>query len=275
MTLKQIEKTRSLLSRIDSVNGLCEMQEFVSEVKAFYGNVFTARLKISTWNTPDTYSKAYEKNDKISIQNFLESLLAQDTNAPTIIDILTLIEEGEKVKSDRGLWEKYVSKVYYSYSDKIDFDQMTATIATAPQEMWNINMYQVTEEMIDGIITKLKSYANILVKPNSIAKDNNSSVQNKQEINFQPHINIETKTETNITIEAVFNNARQQIEDSGLSDVQTQELFDKLLELEEIAKSKESKGKRWAKAKEVMKWLVEQGIAAASILIPVLSESIK
>ena len=31
----------------------------------------------------------------------------------------------------------------------------------------------------------------------------------------------------------------------------------------------------WAKAKEIMKWLVEQGIAAASILIPVLSESIK
>ena len=57
--------------------------------------------------------------------------------------------------------------------------------------------------------------------------------------------------------------------------MQTQELFDKLSELEEIAKSKESKGKRWAKAKEVMKWLVEQGIAAASILLPVLSESIK
>ena len=100
-------------------------------------------------------------------------------------------------------------------------------------------------------------------------------MQNKQEINFQPHINIETKNETTITIEAVFDNARQQIEDAGLTDVQTQELFDKLSELEGIAKSKESKGKRWSKAKEVMKWLVEQGIAAASILIPVLSESIK
>ena len=29
------------------------------------------------------------------------------------------------------------------------------------------------------------------------------------------------------------------------------------------------------KAKEIMKWLIEQGIAAAGILIPVLSESIK
>lgn len=275
MTLKQIEKTRSLLSRIDAINGLREVQEFVSEVKAFYGDDFTTKLKITSWNTPDTYSQVYEKNDKIAIQNFLESLIAQDINAPAIIDILDYIEEGEQAKKNKKLREKYVSKVFYSYSDKISFDKMTEAIATAPQEVLNFNMYQVTEEMIDGIITKLKSYANILIKPKSLAKDSNSSVQNKQEINFQPHINIETKNETNITIEAVFDNARQQIEDAGLSDVQTQELFDKLSELEEIAKSKESKGKRWAKAKEVMKWLVEQGIAAASILIPVLSESIK
>lgn len=275
MTLKQIEKTRSLLSRIDAINGLREVQEFVSEVKAFYGDDFTTKLKITSWNTPDTYSQVYEKNDKIAIQNFLESLIAQDINAPAIIDILDYIEEGERAKKNKKLREKYVSKVFYSYSDKISFDKMTEAIATAPQEVLNFNMYQVTEEMIDGIITKLKSYANILIKPKSLAKDSNSSVQNKQEINFQPHINIETKNETNITIEAVFDNARQQIEDAGLSDVQTQELFDKLSELEEIAKSKESKGKRWAKAKEVMKWLVEQGIAAASILIPVISESIK
>lgn len=275
MTLKQIEKTRSLLSRIDAINGLREVQEFVSEVKAFYGDDFTTKLKITSWNTPDTYSQVYEKNDKIAIQNFLESLIAQDINAPAIIDILDYIEEGEQAKKNKKLREKYVSKVFYSYSDKISFDKMTEAIATAPQEVLNFNMYQVTEEMIDGIITKLKSYANILIKPKPLAKDSNSSVQNKQEINFQPHINIETKNETTITIEAVFDNARQQIEDAGLSDVQTQELFDKLSELEEIAKSKESKGKRWSKAKEVMKWLVEQGIAVASILIPVLSESIK
>ena len=275
MTLKQIEKTRNLLSRIDAIHGLREVQEFVSEVKAFYGDDFKTKLKITSWNTPDTYSQVYEKNDKIAIQNFFESLIAQDINAPAIIDILDYIEEGEQAKKNKKLREKYVSKVFYSYSDKISFDKMTEAIAMAPQEVLNFNMYQVTEEMIDGIITKLKSYANILINPKPLAKDSNSSVQNNQEINFQPHINIETKNETNITIEAVFDNARQQIEDAGLSDVQTQELFNKLSELEEIAKSKESKGKRWAKAKEIMKWLVEQGIAAASILIPVISESIK
>ena len=275
MTFKQIEKTRSLLSKIDSANGLREMQELASEVSAFYGDEFTTRLKITTWNTTDTYSQVYEKTDKISIRGFLEALLAQDINAFAVIDILNLIEEGMQAKSNEELREKYVSKVFYSYSDKITFDKMTEAIATAPQEALNFSMYQVSEEMIDGIITKLKAYATFLSAPKQSAENNAPSVQNKQEINFQPQINIETKNETNITIEAVFDNARQQIEDAGLSDAQTQELFDKLLELEEIAKSKESKGKRWGKAKEVMKWLVEQGIAAASILIPVLSESIK
>lgn len=52
-------------------------------------------------------------------------------------------------------------------------------------------------------------------------------------------------------------------------------LIKKLNELEEIGKSKESKGRRWQKAKEVMKWLVEQGIQVAAIVVPVLATCIK
>ena len=219
----------------------------------------------------------HEKTDKISIQNFLEAQLAQDKNAPAILDILSLIEEGKQAKSngDGDLREKYISKVFYSYSDRINFDKMTVAIATAPQDAWNLNMYRVSEEMVDGIIAKLKSYANILSTCKQSNEANNSLVQNKQEINFQPHISIEANNEINVNIEIVLENARQQIEDAGLSDIQTQELLDKLLDLEEIAKSKESKGKRWTKAKSVMKWLIEQGIAAASILMPVLSKAIE
>lgn len=52
-------------------------------------------------------------------------------------------------------------------------------------------------------------------------------------------------------------------------------MLEKLNELELIAKSNESKGKRWNKAKEILKWLIEQGIAAAGIIVPVLASSIK
>ena len=277
MTLMQIEKAKNLLSKAVLVNGPSEMQDLVSEIKVFYGDNFSISLNITNLNTQNAYSQEHEKTDKISIQNFLEAQLAQDKNAPAILDILSLIEEGKQAKSngDGDLREKYISKVFYSYSDRINFDKMTVAIATAPQDAWNLNMYRVPEEMVDGIIAKLKSYANILSTCKQSNEANNSLVQNKQEINFQPHISIEANNEINVNIEIVLENARQQIEDAGLSDIQTQELLDKLLDLEEIAKSKESKGKRWTKAKSVMKWLIEQGIAAASILMPVLSKAIE
>ena len=274
MTFKQIEKTRSLLSKIDSANGLREMQELASEVSAFYGNEFTTQLQIMTWDTADTYSHEYEKNDKISIRSFLEALLAQDINAFAVIDILNLIEEGVQAKSNEELQEKYVSKVFYSYSDRITFDKMTEAIATAPQEALNFSMYQVSEEMIDGIITKLKAYATFLSAPKQSAENNAPSVQNKQEINFQPQINIETKNETNITIEAVFENAIRQVEDACLPDAQEKEVLAKIQELKGIMDSKESKSKRWAKIKNFFKWVAEQGIQVASIIVPLLANTI-
>ena len=51
--------------------------------------------------------------------------------------------------------------------------------------------------------------------------------------------------------------------------------MDKISELEELSKSKESKGKRWQKVKEFMKWLVEQGIQVAGVLLPVLAHTIQ
>ena len=94
-------------------------------------------------------------------------------------------------------------------------------------------------------------------------------------INNNPSITATASASATVDISAIFENARQRVEDEGLSDLQAKEILEKIAELEEIAKSKESKGKRWSKAKEIMKWLIEQGIAAAGILIPVLSESIK
>lgn len=237
--------------------------------------IFTTKLKITFCNTQDTYSQVYEKNDKIAIQNFLESLLAQDINASAIIDILNLIEDGIQAKNNEELQENYVSKVFYSYSDKITFDKMTEVIATAPQEALNFSMYQISEEMIDGIITKLKTYAIALSASKQSADSNTPSVQNKQEINFQPQINIETKNETNITIETVFDNARQQIKDACLPDEQEEEVLAKIQELKDIMASNVSKRKRWEKIKDIFKWVAEQGIHVASIIVPLLADIVK
>ena len=130
---------------------------------------------------------------------------------------------------------------------------------------------QVTKEMVSGLVTKLQLYASELIQANKP----DVAIGSKQEINFHPQINVEAKNETNINLEAVFENARQQAEDSGLSDEQYKVVLEKLSELEELANSKESKGKRWQKVKEFMKWLVDQGIQVAGILLPVLANTIK
>ena len=133
-------------------------------------------------------------------------------------------------------------------------------------------MLQVSKEMVDGVITKLKTYAAELSRPKP---SNKASIQNKQEINFQPQIHVESKVETKINIEVVFKAARQKVADEGLSDAQTKEILDKINELEVLSKSSESKGSKWTKIKEIMKWLVEQGITVAGILMPVITEVLK
>ena len=50
--------------------------------------------------------------------------------------------------------------------------------------------------------------------------------------------------------------------------------MEKIKEIEEIAKSKENKGKRWAKAKNILKWVAEQGITVAGIVLPLLAPMI-
>ncbi len=270
MTLKQLEKTRNLLSKIDFIKGMVEMQEFASELKSFYGVDFTIKLKITTWNTIDTYSQVYEKNDKIAIRNFLESLIAQDENASVLNGILDLIAEGQKVKGDESLREKYVSKVYYSYSGNISFDEMTKAIATAPQEMWNMNMYQASEEMIDGIIAKLRSYAETIFQkrePALFSTNSNPTVV----VN-----NIATATNNvNIDILLEIESAINQVKEACLPDVQEKEVLAKIQELQEILESNESKRKRWTKIKDIFKWVAEQGIQVASIIVPLLATTIQ
>lgn len=79
----------------------------------------------------------------------------------------------------------------------------------------------------------------------------------------------------NITIAAVFDNARQQIKDACLSNVQEEEVLAKIQELNDIMESNESKRKRWEKIKDIFKWVAEQGIQVASIIVPLLTDIVK
>ena len=271
MTLQQIERTREFLALIDSAQGLTAMQELVDEMRTYYGESFSVNLKATDWTTKEMYTLEYNARDKSALKGFLEGYLAKENSADVICGILDLIKEGENLKNNESEMYKFILKIYHSYSGKIKFDKSIEIIATAPKEAIRSFGYQITKEMVSGIVIKLRSFANELIQVNN----REISTGNKQEINFHPQINVEAKNETNINLEAIFENARQQADDLGLSDEQYNVIMDKLSELEKLANSKESKGKRWQKVKEFMKWLVEQGVQVAGILLPVLVHTIQ
>ena len=156
----------------------------------------------------------------------------------------------------------------------------TALVLDCKLNRYLVDINKQAEEMFDTLISQYKNAEGITeqLKANNqmdwVCKMN--SIRDRiNGIIYNPSITATASASATVDISAIFENARQRVEDEGLSDLQAKEILEKIAELEEIAKSKESKGKRWSKAKEIMKWLVEQGIAAAGILIPVLSESIK
>lgn len=56
MTFQQIIKTRYFLSLIDLVNDVTGMQNFVAQMKAFYGVKFNLNLHISKYGITKTYT---------------------------------------------------------------------------------------------------------------------------------------------------------------------------------------------------------------------------
>ena len=271
MTLKQIERTREFLSCIDTLQGLTDTQKIVDEMRAFYGQDFNVSTLAKRWSTTlSNYSNDYQTRDQKALKGFLEGYLAKQENIDEICKILDLIAKGEDLQGDEERYA-FLMGVYHSYYGKITFNKVIELIATSPKEAIMAYGYQVTEEMTQGLISKLHLYANELCDDSQ--KDANAG--NKQEINFEPRITVEAKNEIAIDISTTFENARQQAENFGLPDEQYKAVMEKIAELETLIKGKESKGKRWQKAKECLKWIVEQGIQVAGILLPVIMHVIQ
>ena len=264
MTFSQIEKTREFLLRINNIQGFEEMDSFVGEIKAYYF-MFSPSLEIDVHNTISSYTKVYEQKDKASIKSFLESQIAENDNNRKVLDIFDLIDEGEKSKGSGKQMGAFVSKVYFSYDNKIKFDEAIKLVATAPSEVRSFGMNPVDANMVDGLITKLKDYGiSLLSQPTFAKAKSNPPVV----INNTNSATASSSVDIKITIEQ----AKQQVEDAGFGDEQYRAVMDKLSEIEALKESGESKGGKWKKAKEILKWCAEQGIEVAKIVLPLLPQ---
>lgn len=284
MTLQQIEKIRSTIRELENLK-TAPTPTAISRIDSSLENFFHELYKSPYLNISNhfAYDMEITKDQMVAdiedIVSVLNGMLALEPKAAQINDLLDLIFEGEHIEQSYEAIQKYISKVFYSYGDYIKLDKSIIVVATKSIKTevdidWGFKEENTIDfTVVEGIVRKLRVYAQEVLDGRK--SSNKKSTAPSVVINNNPSITATASASATVDISAIFENARQRVEDEGLSDIQAKEILEKIAELEEIAKSKESKGKRWSKAKEIMKWLIEQGIAAAGILIPILSESIK
>lgn len=257
----------------------------ISRIDSYLENFFHELYKSPYLNISNhfMYGSDLTKEDMIAdiddIVSTLNGMLALDPKAAQITDLLELIFEGEHIEHSYEAIQKYISKVFYSYGDYIKLDKSIIAVATRAIKTdvdieWGFKEENsIDYTVVEGILRKLRIYAQEVLdgKNESTKKASAPSVV----INNNPSISATASANATVDISIVFENAVRQVEDACLPDAQEKEILAKIQELKDIMESKESKGKRWAKIKDFFKWVAEQGIQVASIVVPLLANTIK
>ena len=284
MTLQQIEKIRSSINELENLK-TSPTPTAISRIDSSLENFFHELYKSPYLNTSNHF--AYDMKittdqmieDIDDIVSVLNGMLALDPKSAQISDVLDLVFEGEHIEHSYEAIEKYISKVFYSYGDYIKLDKSIIAVATRAIKTdvdieWGFKEENsIDYTVVEGILRKLRIYAQELLdgKKTSSKKTSTPSVV----INNNPSISATASANATVDISIVFENAIKQVEDACLPDAQEKEVLAKIQELKDIMESKESKGKRWAKIKDFFKWVAEQGIQVASIIVPLLATTIK
>lgn len=84
-------------------------------------------------------------------------------------------------------------------------------------------------------------------------------------------ITINNTNEQTTTINLSFDDVKKQVEEmTSLREEEIEEIHAKIDELEDIYKSSERKTKKWARAKEIIKWIADKGVDVGIALLPLL-----
>ncbi len=284
MTLQQIEKIRSSINELEKLK-TSPTPIAISRIGSSLENFFHELYKSPYLNISNhfMYGSDLTKEDMIAdiddIMSVLNGMLALDPKAAQISDVLDLIFEGEHIEQSYEVIQKYISKVFYSYGDYIKLDKSIIAVATRAIKTdvdieWGFKEENsIDYTVVEGILRKLRVYAQEVLegKKESTKKSSGPSVV----INNNPSISATASANAAVDISIAFESAIRQVEDACLPDSQEKEVLAKIQELKAIMESKESKGKRWAKIKDFFKWVAEQGIQVASIIVPLLATTIK
>ena len=279
MTLKQIEKIRNCIEKLNILK-VKPTPEAISKIDSelenfFHKDYLSPHLNIGLYFAYGTKIGVEEMlSDIDSIISVLEGMLSALPYYGEIEYCLDLIDEGKRFIDLKEGDDDFQRKVINTVVDcEFHLNSVMNYYKEHPEKIHNENCTNLAD--MQQTVAILERYVESLIRHNretELAYNKNQDTN----ININQNISSSASSTSNVTVDisVSFQNARQQAEDEGLPDEQYKAVMDKLAELEHIAKSKESKGKRWVKAKEIMKWLVEQGIQVAGILLPVLAQTI-
>lgn len=90
--------------------------------------------------------------------------------------------------------------------------------------------------------------------------------------NVMPSITqVNVNLDNNINITISFDSVRAQIEEMpSLTGEETNEIIEKVNEIEKVVKSTDSKKKKWAKVNGIIKWVADKSVDVGIALLPLL-----
>lgn len=176
------------------------------------------------------------------------------------------------VRKDIELCDEYISKNMATHSevnallgkyvmDYPDFNKNIIEYASVPGHQTN------EIENVKIIKSKLEYLLNRSDNPDLYNKQNNPgiTISNVNNNNNTNNINF------NMNIEDIKSNIE---ENTYLSDYDKEELLNKLEEIVKLQKSKDSKSKKWDKAKKILTFLLDKGADIAIMYVPQILKAI-
>lgn len=267
MTLEQLKVHNEFRKKINNANDFYSMQLVYRSICSFFriNNIDT--LYINLYNTIESYTPQRIEIDKDSLLSFLNGKEADTPSISTVKTILSMVDKGKTCIDTQTNYLSFVREVFHSYNGKIKFDKEIEAAVTQPSRLQYKVTTSCTKEMVSGVITKLEIYAAELL-------ENHKSDVTPPAVQFNNYATAQASANTTISIESSIENALNQINESCLSEDDEAATKEKLEELKQIINEKTSKREKWNKLKNVMKWLAEQSLTVAGIILPLISNAI-
>lgn len=177
------------------------------------------------------------------------------------------------IKNDIAACDEYIKKGYAKYTDVkvligkylIDYPDFAngiikyAHVSGTGNEIENIKIVKAKLEYLLNRVDNPDLYNN----------------QKHTGINISTINNNNNTNSNNVTLNMSIEDIKENVEDNTyLSDTEKSELLKKLDEIVELQKSKESKSKKWDKAKKILEFLLDKGADIAIMYIPQILSAI-